>query len=98
MSAGVIDMICSNNVPAGVRRLADHLKHDIKKGDMVPFYGEIYSQDGELRNKSNVAMKPEAIMEMDWLVANVKGSIPTMDTLIDAAQTIVQLKGVEETK
>lgn len=98
MSAGVIDMICSNNVPAGVRRLADHLKHDIKKGDMVPFYGEIYSQDGELRNKSNVAMKPEAIMEMDWLVANVNGSIPTMDTLIDAAQTVVQLKGVEETK
>ena len=98
MSAGVIDMICSNNVPAGVRRLADHLKHDIKKGDMVPLYGEIYSQDGELRNKSNVAMKPEAIMEMDWLVANVKGSIPTMDTLIDAAQTVVQLKGVEETK
>ena len=98
MSAGVIDMICSNNVPAGVRRLADHLKHDIKKGDMVPFYGEIYSQDGELRNKSNVAMKPEAIMEMDWLVANVKGSIPAMDTLIDAAQTVVQLKGVEETK
>lgn len=98
MSAGVIDMICSNNVPAGVRRLADHLKHDIKKGDMVPFYGEIYSQDGELRNKSNVAMKPEVIMEMDWLVANVKGSIPTMDTLIDAAQTVVQLKGVEETK
>lgn len=98
MSAGVIDMICSNNVPAGVRRLADYLKHDIKKGDMVPFYGEIYSQDGELRNKSNVAMKPEAIMEMDWLVANVKGSIPTMDTLIDAAQTVVQLKGVEETK
>lgn len=98
MSAGVIDMICSNNVPAGVRRLADHLKHDIKKGDMVPFYGEIYSQDGELRNKSNVAMKPEAIMEMDWLVANVKGSIPTMDTLIDAARTVVQLKGVEETK
>ena len=44
------------------------------------------------------AMKPEAIMEMDWLVANVKGSIPTMDTLIDAAQTVVQLKGVEETK
>ena len=98
MSAGVIDMICSNNVPGGVRRLADHLKSDIRKGDMVPFYGEIYSQDGELRNKSNVAMKPEDIMEMDWLVANVIGNIPAMDTLIDAAQTVVQLKGVEETK
>lgn len=98
MSAGVIDMICSNNVPGGVRRLADHLKSDIRKGDMVPFYGEIYSQDGELRNKSNVAMKPEDIMEMDWLVSNVIGNIPSMDTLIDAAQTVVQLKGVEETK
>ena len=43
-------------------------------------------------------MKPEDIMEMDWLVENVVGSIPSMDTLIDAAQTVVQLKGVEETK
>lgn len=98
MSAGVIDMICSNNVPGGVRRLADHLKSDIRKGDIVPFYGEIYSQDKELRNKKDVAMKPEDIMEMDWLVENVVGSIPSMDTLIDAAQTVVQLKGVEETK
>ena len=98
MSAGVIDMICSNNVPGGVRRLADHLKRDIRKGDIVPFYGEIYSQDKELRNKKDAAMKPEDIMEMDWLVENVVGSIPSMDTLIDAAQTVVQLKGVEETK
>lgn len=98
MSAGVIDMICSNNVPGGVRRLADHLKSDIRKGDIVPFYGEIYSQDKELRNKKDAAMKPEDIMEMDWLVENVVGSIPSMDTLIDAAQTVVQLKGVEETK
>ena len=98
MSAGVIDMICSNNVPGGVRRLADHLKSDIRKGDIVPFYGEIYSQDKELRNKKDAAMKPEDIMEMDWLVENVVGSIPSMNTLIDAAQTVVQLKGVEETK
>ena len=98
MSAGVIDMICSNNVPGGVRRLADHLKSDIRKGDIVPFYGEIYSQDKELRNKKDAAMKPEDIMEIDWLVENVVGSIPSMDTLIDAAQTVVQLKGVEETK
>ena len=98
MSAGVIDMICSNNVPRGVRRLADHLKSDIRKGDIVPFYGEIYSQDAELKNEKNVAMKPEDIMEMDWLVENVIGSIPPMETLIDAAQTVVQLKGVEETK
>ena len=50
MSAGVIDLICSKNVPTGVKRLVDHLKSDIKKGDIVPFYGEIRAQDGTLKN------------------------------------------------
>lgn len=98
MSAGVIDLICSKNVPVGVKRLADHLKGDIKKGDIVPFYGEIHSQDGTLQNEKEATMKPEDIMEMDWLVDNVVGSIPVMETLIDAAKSVVQLKGVEETK
>lgn len=98
MSAGVIDLICSKNVPVGVKRLADHLKGDIKKGDVVPFYGEIRSQDGSLKNEKGATMKPEDIMEMDWLVDNVVGSIPVMETLIDAAKSVVQLKGVEETK
>ncbi len=99
MSAGVIDLICSNiNVPVGVKRLSDHLKSDIKKGDIVPFYGEIRSQDGTLRNEKEKTMKPEAIMEMDWLVDNVVGTIPSMDTLIAAARPVVQLKGVEDKK
>ena len=98
MSAGVIDLICSNNVPVGVKRLADHLKSDIKKGDIVPFYGEIRSQDGILRNEKHKTMKPETVMKMDWLTDNVIGSIPQMDTLIAAAQPVVQVKGVEETK
>ncbi|MCI7106445.1 MAG: BMP family ABC transporter substrate-binding protein [Lachnospiraceae bacterium] len=98
MSAGVIDLICSKNVPVGVKRLADHLKGDIRKGDIVPFYGQIWSQDGQLRNDKNKKMKPETIMEMDWLVDSVIGNIPSMETLIDAAQPVVQVKGVEETK
>jgi basic membrane lipoprotein Med (substrate-binding protein (PBP1-ABC) superfamily) len=98
MSAGAIDVIVANSVPAGVKRLTAHLKSDIKKGDMVPFYGEIYSQDGTLRNEKGKAMKPEDIMEMDYLVDNVIGSIPAMSTLVDAAQSVVLVKGVEESK
>lgn len=98
MSAGVIDLICSQNVPVGVKRLADHLKSDIKKGDIVPFYGEIRSQDGTVRNEKNHTMKPEMVMEMDWLNDNVIGCIPQMSKLIDAAQPVVQVKGVEDTK
>jgi basic membrane lipoprotein Med (substrate-binding protein (PBP1-ABC) superfamily) len=98
MSAGVIDVICANTVPAGVKRLADHMKSDIRKGKVVPFYGEIHSQDGELKNEKNRAMAPEEIMEMDYLLDNVIGEIPAMETLIDAAKSVVQLKGVEEKK
>ena len=96
MSAGVIDLICSKNVPTGVKRLVDHLKSDIKKGDIVPFYGEIRAQDGALKNKKDKAMKPEAIMEMDWLTDNVIGEIPTRGEVRAEARPVVQIKGVEE--
>ena len=98
MSAGVIDVICSKLVPSSVRRLALHVKEDLQDGDMVPFYGEIYAQDGELKCHSNEAMTPEAIMKMDWLAENVLGEIPPIDELIDAAHSVVQIKGVEENK
>ena len=98
MSAGVIDLICSKHVPLGVRRLLEHMKYDIGKGDVVPFFGEIYSQDGILRNKAETEMKPEDIMRMDWLVENIIGEIPTKEELEEGAKSVVELKGVEESK
>lgn len=98
MSAGVIDLICSKHVPAGVSRLIEHMKYDICHGDIVPFFGEIHSQDGILRNRSNTGMKPEDIMRMDWLVENVIGDIPALEELVEGAKSIVELKGVEENK
>jgi basic membrane lipoprotein Med (substrate-binding protein (PBP1-ABC) superfamily) len=98
MSAGVIDLIYSNNVPTGLRRMAAHLRRDICKGDIVPFYGEIYAQDGTKKNEEQHEMEPEDIMKMDYLVENVVGSIPPVDALVDGAKAVVELKGVEENK
>lgn len=98
MSAGVIDMIYSKNVPKGVQRLAEHMEYDISVGDVVPFFGEIYAQDGTLRNHAGEAMSPSDIMKMDWLVENVIGDIPTIDLLKEQAKPVVELKGVEENK
>lgn len=98
MSAGVIDLICSKHVPYGVKRLADHLKSDITHGEIVPFYGKIYDQNGVLRNKGEQEMKPRDIMNMDWLVDNIIGNIPPMSDFIDNAKAVVELKGVEENK
>ena len=98
MSAGVIDLIYSKKVPKYVKRLADHIAYDITVGEVEPFYGEIYSQDGTLRNHAEEAMLPEDIMRMDWLVENVIGEIPSIDLLQEQAKVVVELKGVEENK
>lgn len=98
MSAGVIDLICSKNVPYRVKRLAFHLKKDLCNGSLSPFYGEIYSQDGELKNKNHAQMDPKDIMNMDYLVENIIGEIPTRNDVIDDAKEVVGLKGVEDNK
>ena len=96
MSAGVIDLVYSKHVPAGVKRLAEHMEYDISVGDVVPFFGEIRAQDGTLKNAAGETMSPEDIMKMDYLVENVEGDIPSIDLLKEQAKPIVELKGVEE--
>ena len=98
ISADVIDLIYSKNVPRGIKRLAEHIEYDIRVEDVVPFYGEIYAQDGTLKNNAEEEMLPETIMRMDWLVENVIGEIPSIDTLQEQAKTVVELKGVEDNK
>lgn len=98
MSAGVIDLVYSKHIPIGVKRLAEHMEYDISVGDVQPFYGEIYAQDGTLKNKAGEAMSPDDIMKMDYLVENIVGDIPTIDLLNEKAKSVVELKGVEEAK
>lgn len=98
MSAEVIDIVCSKNVPGGLLRMVEHLKYDVSNGYIRPFFGEIYSQDGTLRNKNEEDMLPQDIMMMDWLVENVIGDIPSIDEFTECAKPIVELKGVEDSK
>ena len=43
-------------------------------------------------------MNPIDIMNMDYLVENVIGEIPTRNDVIDDAKEVVELKGVEDNK
>ena len=96
MSAGVIDLVYSKHVPIGVKRLAEHMEYDISVGDVHPFFGEIYAQDGTLKNGAEESMSPDDIMKMDYLVENIVGEIPGIDLLNEKAKPVVELKGVEE--
>lgn len=95
MSAGIIDVICSQKLPIGTQRLVNLLKYNMCKGDFNPFSGVLYSQKGVVQQDADQVMDPEEIITMDWLAENVIGFIPKTDDLIDTAKPVVLLQGLE---
>ena len=96
LSAGVIEFILSGKVPYSTARLVSLIKQQIVDETFSPFEGEIYDQNGELKNPDGERMQSEEIMKMDWLVDNVIGTIPVIDELEEEARPIVELKGVRK--
>jgi hypothetical protein len=96
MSSGMIDILVSGQIPSRVKFLIETLKKAVQQDFMHPFEGEIYDQDGNLKNQNGEVMDPNDIMWMDWLVDNVVGTIPNRDELIDSAKTVVEIQGVKK--
>ena len=98
MSTGVIDVICSQNLPIGTKRLVELLKSTISAGEFNPFSGILYSQDGIVQNDLHRSLSPEEIITMDWLAKNVIGTIPKEEDLVEDARAVVQQQGIESKK
>ncbi len=94
MSAGVIDVICSNRLPIGTKRLVELLKATISTDMFNPFSGILYSQNGVVSNDVNRSLSPEEIMTMDWLARNVIGTIPKVEELKEQAEPVIKQQGV----
>lgn len=97
MSAGVIDVICSQNLPIGTKRLIELLKTTISAEAFNPFSGILYSQTGIVVDDPGRSLSPEEIMTMDWLAENVIGSIPKMEELKEQAEPVIKQQGVKNT-
>ena len=96
MSAGVVDVICSQSLPIGTKRLIEFLRNTISGGQFEPFSGILYSQDGVVQDDPNRSLTPEEIITMDWLAENVRGRIPTEEELLEGAKPVVSQQGVEK--
>ncbi|HIW82887.1 MAG TPA: BMP family ABC transporter substrate-binding protein [Candidatus Dorea gallistercoris] len=94
MSSGVVDIICSQNLPLETKKLTELLKHAISSGQFHPFSGILYSQTGQVQDEAWKSLSAEEIITMDWLADNVIGSIPAEDELIDRAKAVVAEQGV----
>lgn len=94
ISAGVIDVVCSNHLPIGTKRLVELLKATISSELFNPFSGILYSQTGIVVDDPERKLTPEEIMNMDWLAENVIGSIPKKEDLNEQAAPVINQQGV----
>ena len=98
MSAGVVDLIYSQNLPQGTKRLVELLRNDICSETFHPFSGELLAQDGSIVNSADQVISPHEIITMDWLADNVVGYIPSVSDLTEEAQAVVQMQGLSKEK
>lgn len=93
ISGNIIDLICSQNLPSGVRRLVEVMKREIYTEQFHPFAGEIVLQDGSRVGREDGSLSPEEIITMDWLVENVVGTTPPLENFTKEARALAAVQG-----
>ena len=96
MREGVVELVCSELLPQSAKRLVDFLRHSIVQGGSSPFIGPLSTQDGGIVGEEGKPMTMEQIVNMDYLVDNIIGTIPRYQELTPAAKSIVDMVGVEQ--
>ena len=97
MDSGVIDVICSRNLPPDTQKLVTLLRQSICSRDFDPFAGVLYDQSGKaVFQQKHARLTAEEIITMDWLADNVIGHILNFDELTEEAKPLVSLIGVNK--
>lgn len=92
MSADVLDVVCTENLPQYTKRLIRFLKSSIRSGSFQPFEGPISAQNGIIVGEEGRSLTPEEIVRMDWLAENIVGEIPPVEYFQDEIQPQIRLK------
>ncbi len=94
MNSGVIDVQLCEDLPNGVRQLADILRTGMARGTVDPFHTRLVDQAGQLRGDGSQRLSPEEIMGMDWLCDSVEGSLPAFEDILPRSRDLVRVLGV----
>lgn len=95
MSADIIDIIYSNNLPNGTRRLMNFLSSSIQNDIFHPFAGRVLAQGDRLISEENNELPLMDIVQMNWLANNIIGNIPPVEAFKPEAQALIRLHGVK---
>lgn len=93
MSAGVVELICSNNLPDSVKKLVGVLQDSICAGTFKPFQGVIRTQSGECLEGTDGVLSLQQIIDIDWLLENIEGEIPEYEVLSEDGKETVKSAG-----
>lgn len=98
MRSGTVGLKLSDDLPDGVRSLANILCQGIIDGTFTVFHRKYRSQDGSVESDGNRWLSPEDVLHMDWLCDCVDGCIPSYEELLPMSRSIVKLQGVYRDK
>ncbi len=96
MSAGVIDIVMSEQLPYYTRKLINILKNALIAETLNPFDGELRSQEGLIKEAGSDRLSYEEIITMNWLNDNVIGRIPVIDEIEETSRKKVLINGILE--
>jgi basic membrane lipoprotein Med (substrate-binding protein (PBP1-ABC) superfamily) len=94
MDNGVVDIQLSDQLPDGVRVMANILISQLKTGNLNPFDREIIDQKGNVINDGSRSLTVDEILRMDYLCSNIQGNIPGYEELLPMARPMVRELGI----
>lgn len=94
MASGAVGLMLAEDLPDGVRSLANVLTRGIIDGIFTVFHRRYRSQNGSVVSDGNRWLSPEETLHMDYLLDNVDGSIPGYNELLPMARPIIRLQGL----
>ena len=95
MSAGVVDVVFSPWLTQPSKHFGDFLKEAIIHNVCTPFITPIYTQSGDKIGEGEKSLSLDQIIEMDYLVENVIGTIPQYEELTPMGKATVDTAGIE---
>jgi simple sugar transport system substrate-binding protein len=76
MDTKMVKMAPFTNMPDNIRKIAEKTTASIIRGDLNPFAGPIFRQDGVKIVDEDETLDLEKLMSMDWYVRGLEEDFP----------------------
>ena len=96
LSSDALDIVMSEDVDSGLRRLVELVKAHIREGVFWPCEGLMRDQAGVARCPADGRLSPADVVAMNWLTDSVVGGFPETSSLRPQARALVELQGIRE--